>query len=251
MAEGVFWVFRDKDDPRDIHCKLASEDIQDVPEDQAALRDEVDRTLMVLRIIFPKEDPKFEEYFRPLLSLAQFGLVGKAAQPKVANRTLTILREQIVAQEGGRIKNRYMKDLGYRALGLGLVATLAALALDRWCPSLKVLAHFLFLWAGCMAGVWLSFGARKRVLQFEDLYVLEQDRLEPVVRLVFAGGLTVILGLLFSTKTLVVALGSFQSWEFVDLVQVAVLLGLLSGFSELALSTKVEMQATQILRLKS
>ena len=83
-----------------------------------------------------------------------------------------------------------------------------------------------------MAGVWLSFGARKRHFKFEDLQILEQDLLEPFVRLFFTGLLTLVLGLLLSTKILVIALGSVESWQFTQDSSLALLIGILSGFSE-------------------
>jgi hypothetical protein len=55
-----------------------------------------------------------------------------------------------------------------------------------------------------MAGVRLSFGARKTSIRFEDLHILEEDRLEPLVRLVFAGLLTLVLALLFSTQAVTI-----------------------------------------------
>lgn len=222
MAQGAFIVFRDEKDPRDIHFKLASEGNAPVPGDQLTLRDEIDKTLTVLRGIFPPNDQRFEEYFRPLLSLAQAGLVGNAAQPELAQRALMTLKEQIVAREAGRIKNQYMKRLGLRAVMLGAPALALAVGLSFLASWLETARSFLVLWSGCMAGVWLSFGARKTVLKFEELHIPEEDRLEPIVRLCFGGLLTVIIGLLFSTKAVVITLGSVESWHFVKNSELAV-----------------------------
>jgi hypothetical protein len=119
--------------------------------------------------------------------------------------------------------------------------------LVRWVlPDVPEIMSFLLLEAGCMAGVWVSFGARKTVLAFEDLHILEQDRLEPIVRLIFAGLLTLILGLLFSTQAIEVTLGAIKSAEFVNHPAIALLFGLLSGFSEQALSAQVGKQAANL-----
>ena len=42
-----------------------------IPDEQSALRNEIDRTLIVLRIIFAEDDEKFKHYFRQLLGIAQ------------------------------------------------------------------------------------------------------------------------------------------------------------------------------------
>jgi hypothetical protein len=74
-------------------------------------------------------------------------------------------------------------------------------------PNNNILAGFFALWSGCMAGVWLSFGARKATFKFEDLHIPEQDRLAPVIRLFFVGLLTIILGFAFSVGAVAVNIG--------------------------------------------
>jgi hypothetical protein len=98
-----------------------------------------------------------------------------------------------------------------------------------------------------MAGVWLSFGTRNVVITFEDLGVLEKDRLSPAIRLVFAGLLTVVIGLLISTKAIVLELGGLSTAEFIEDTKVALLIGALCGISELALSAKVSQHARDFL----
>ena len=40
-----------------------------------------------------------------------------------------------------------------------------------------------------MVGTWLSFGARKAVLRFDELAKLEDDLLQPAMRVLYVGGL--------------------------------------------------------------
>jgi hypothetical protein len=120
MAKGAFIVAPDPGNPKDILFKVASEDVKEIPEDQLILRDEVDRALTVIRTAFRDDEKRFSHYYRQLLSLAQTGLVGNAAQPGFARRALIVLKNDIVASEGSAIKNRYMKTLGFRALTLAM-----------------------------------------------------------------------------------------------------------------------------------
>lgn len=103
---------------------------------------------------------------------------------------------------------------------------------------------------GCVAGVWLSFGARKTILKFEDLNIPEEDRLDPPIRIFSASLLTVILGLLFSTGALAVTVGKITTDQINSSVRVALLLGLACGFSEQALSQKVSHQISAFLDFK-
>lgn len=253
---GAFIVYRDKDDSRDIHFQVASE-ITSVPKEQLSLKAEIESVLTVARILFPNESD-FENYFRPLLSLAQPGLVGDHAQPELAVGALSALKNEITAREGGKIKNRYMKSLGKHCLYIGGPILLLAIILYTATrltgrtpfSNVGVLNNFLFLWAGCMVGVWLSFGARKTFLRFEDLHIPEEDRLEPAVRLFFAGLLSTILGLLFSLKVVTITLGAISSEHLNTSVRVAVLIGFLGGFSEKGLSSAVAKQASHMLQFR-
>ena len=219
-----------------------------VPDDQLALQDEIERVLVVLRSLFPAGSPRFAEYFRPLLSLAQAGLVGPYAQPDLGKRALAQLQYQVVAAEGAAVKNRYMKVLGLRALLLGTPALTAALLLRQYFPLPKVEAY-LFVWAATMAGVWLSFGTRKTLLGFFDLHILEEDRLEPAIRLLFAGLLAIILGLLFSTKMATITIGELDFSAFESDLRLALLLGAGAGLSEKLLSQSVAKKAADLLSI--
>lgn len=240
---------RDTTNSRDIDFSTVS-GADPIPDDQLRLRDEIDHALCVLRMIFDEKNPRFEDYFRSLLSLTQAGLVGDSAQPELGLRALASLRADVTAREGGRVKNQYMKVLGLRALWCGVPALLLGIGVAFALPDLPLLRNFLFLWGGCMAGVWLSFGARKTVFSFEDLNIPEQDRMEPLIRLIFAGLLTMIIALLFSTHAVEVTLGAVKSSDLEARSDVAILIGMLSGFSEKALSSQVGRQASALLSTK-
>ena len=144
-----------------------------MPESQLELRDEVDKTLTTLRLLFADDKERFEEYFRSLLALAQLGLVGDSANPKLAMRALASLKNEVLAREGARVKNQYMKKLGFASLVLGVPTLLIASIVSSCFPDYGQLSGFLYLWGSCMAGVWLSFGARKVILSFDELAILE------------------------------------------------------------------------------
>ena len=245
MPEGAFRVSPNKDDARDIVFQRADTDGQ-VPAVQIQLRDAIEQTLLVLRTMFRDTDPRFAEYYRPLLSLAQAGLVGDGASPEISLQALATLRAEITAREAGRIKNQYMKSLLWRAGLLAIALFAVAVVLHAVNPQAVAVSNFFTLLGGSMLGVWVSFGARKTTLRFEELHVLEEDRLEPFIRLVFAGLLTVIIGLLFGLKAVVVTIGAVTTDRIMTEWPVALLIGMLSGFSEQALSSTVAKHASTL-----
>ena len=240
----------DAEHPTDIKFQLAASVPVTIPNEQLLLIDEVNDTLTVIRILFESDENKFLAYFKPLISLAQAGLVGPNAQPEAAYRSLVKLRSDITAREAGNVKNRYMRKLGGQSLLWGGVALALGLFI-KTILNIQVAGNFFILWSGCMAGVWLSFGARKNQFTFDDLAIPEKDRLEPIVRLAFAGLLTTILGLSFSLEGFVVQLGKLSSTEINSSGRVSLLIGMLCGFSEQALGLKVSQEAARFLRVNA
>jgi hypothetical protein len=247
IEKPAFTVERDPLNDRDILFKLRGN--IPVPPNQARLMNEVGATLTVISLLFPEKDNKFESYFAPLLSLAKAGVGDEPAYPDLALGSLQSLKNDILAREGGRIKNQHMRQLGLWSLTIGLPTLIAAILL-RYYNSLPLISQFLFLVTGSIAGVWVSFGARKTILKFEDLHIPEEDRLDPVIRIFFASILTITLGLLFSVNAVVLTVGSVTTSEINTSVRIALLLGLACGFSEQVLSQKVTHQIGAFLDFK-
>lgn len=238
-----FWQVREHDrkdvsEPRDIYFGVIK---PGAPPEVQELKNEIDRTLSTLRLIYgtPAAQPRFDEAFVRLLHLAKVGLQGEKPAVVEARAALEALKTEIVNREGGRIKNGYMLKLGQWALGFALVSLLAYFVCDQH-PSIppdeiyRYRRAFL-VWSGCMAGAWASFAARKVVLSFFDLAQLEEDRLDPALRLVFVGVLTMFLVLVFATGFANVIVGGFSAASLLTSGSTAMLVGALAGLSEQAL----------------
>lgn len=247
-----YWIVAERlgdDGQKDIHFKVVA---TGCPSEQQSLKNRVERTLSNLRAIYPSAGPKFNEAFAKLLGLSQVGLVGSSPSVTVAEAALDSLQAEIVDREAGRVKNEYMLKLGRWALGFGLVATAAYFSLDWFGSHLpRQLVHyrtFSLLWAGCMVGAWCSFASRKVVLTFFDLAQLEEDRIDPPLRLIFAGLLTSILGLVFVTGFANVMIGTFEGAKILHSGSVALLSGALSGMAEKALPAAVMQRAQSLFK---
>jgi hypothetical protein len=256
MAQG-FFVVSPSANGTDITFQICPTTDGDPPEEQAKLVTDLDRALRVLRAVFDGRELEYKRYFVPLLTLSQGGLVGPRAQPEIARRALIELKQEVLEREAGRFKNQYMLRLGAAAIwfaGPSLALALASRSASTF-PALNsphgvvtaaAFSHLCFLLAGCAAGVWISFGARKASLTFEDLSVPEADYLRPLTRLALTELLTVALALLFQTRVIEVNLGAISTADVFSQPIVALLVGILAGFSEQVLSKQLATQAGRL-----
>lgn len=242
MAKGNYIVSANED-KTDIIFQLSPTADQEIPVDQQDLLFDVQATVDVVKVLYQDANSLYATYFDQLLKLAQVGLVGENAQPLLAKKALEQLKNEIVNRESGKVKNKYLKKLGVKALWFGMPALLLGVAFngvfcklplfcETSCIDYKCLANFLILWAGTMSGVWLSFAITRTYIGFGDLVIIEKDRLEPSLRLVFTGLLAIIFGLLFVKKVIEIKLGDLSSFALVDDSVTAFLLGVILGLNE-------------------
>ena len=145
---------------------------------------------------------RLSEYLTQLCGIAAVGLMNlDPSQAAFARGDLLRYRAEFTVREAGLVKNRYVRRLGSACL---VVAVLAAVAYGvvrhntQWTLAFAF-RNFFLLAAGTAVGTWLSFSLRRVVLTFDDLAVLEEDRLDPGLRVLFMVGLVVVVGLLFWT----------------------------------------------------
>jgi hypothetical protein len=268
MAPGAFIVSlpddkqREETNPRGLRIAIRNE-AASIPSDQQSLMSEIEEALTTLQTIFPDDqgrkwfglvkstapsDTRYRQYRTKLLSLAQVGLQSNPAFPTVAAQALNSLRAEVVAREAPSIKNRYMKILGVWGL-IFIAICAAAYGFLRQNPPDHTFFYpyrnLLVLWAGCMVGTWLSFGARRVMLSFNDLGRLENDMLEPSMRLIFTGTFSVVLGFIFICGLINLELGGFHTEELLRSGTRALLLGMFCGLSEQALPGAVTRRAAQ------
>ncbi len=249
MAVGYFNVSQDGNN-LDILYQMADDKAGECPDDQLALKNDLEAAEAALKVLYPDPEKRVPR-FRELLSLAQVGLQGNA-QPKVAASALANLKQSILTIEGSLRKSRYFKELGELAAWYALPAFVLAAALKygrpQWLPFLvsselralgPLTIALALLFAGAMIGAWLSYGLRTVTLTFDELTAPEEDRLEPRVRLLFVGVLTLVVGLALYLGVLEISLGKISSHDLVHRDALALLIGVLLGASERALTGQV------------
>jgi hypothetical protein len=221
MAKGYFDITDNLNDKNDfIISPIEIADNEKIPQEQLDFVFSIEKTLDVITNLYLQKlqnEKTFTIYFHQLKNLAKLGLWGKDSQCEIAKKGLELYKEEILTNEAGKIKNAYIKKLGKSAFSLGIIPLLIGIALDFTfcykntiiCSYCMITKNLLFLWAGAMLGVWLSFTISKTTITFEDLVLVEKDHLEPLFRLFFVGGLSIIFGLLIIKKVFVLKLGGF------------------------------------------
>jgi len=233
--------------------------------DEVELQIEISKVLGVLQRLYRNGAApaagglKFRMYYVRLFRLAQLGLEGPQGSEEIAKAALAMVAADIIDDEAGRIKNGHMKSLGYCAaafcvlfLVLFVLLKLPALApMQAWLAAFdmnaQTVANFMLLWVGCFVGVWLSYGVRTTTLSISDLVVTDSDRLIPAIRLIFAGVLTMLLGLTFVLGLVEIKLGSFSITDIGTRPMLAFLVGVFCGLSELVLPAAVAKRASDFI----
>lgn len=257
MARGAFIIDYNKDSSANRTVGIVFKirhGVEHVPDDQMALILDIERVITTLNALFPDGGARFERYLGDAFSLSSVGLVGECADPVTATRALASLKETVLTNEAGRVKNNHLLNLGKWALAFASAAVLLGL-FTHWLaiigrqPEVRfaLLGQFCYAWAGAMAGTWVSFGWRKAAFTFEDLGKPEADYLWSSIRLVFTGLQTVIIGLLLVLGIVNVSFGQITTAAFAHSVEMALLVGLLCGFSEQTLPSIIAKQATKLL----
>jgi hypothetical protein len=230
-----------------------AKDAEDAQEDAQQAKDNKQKTRALVK------KAKFRSYYMGLFLLAQIGLDGSKPQPFLANASLESLKDQVMTLEGGRVKNGYMQDLGTAAIVMAgpplavlLIFRQTALLL-RWKVGLTAVVAktasapylfwlvpvFLYAWVGAMLGTFLSFALRNPVLTFDQLAVPEADRMNPRMRLVYVGLLTLVIVIALSYHAMSISLGGINTNQFPQTPSLAFIIGVFCGISERAMGDKL------------
>jgi len=248
--QGISW--------RELIFNVTGE-LHPVPPSQLKLKADVETILTTLHTIFPDDDrvekPKnpsltqrrFGAYQIKLLGIAQTGL-QTPSDPESAQQALEGLQSEILVREGPQVKNGYMKRLG-AAAAVSAAAAAAVYLVLRNNPQLSQLLYefrnLFVLWTGTMIGTWLSFGLRRPKVSFKDLGAIEDDMVEPAIRLVFTGLIALTIAFIFICKMVNVNVGGLSSADLFAHGSSALLIGMLLGVSEQALPGALTRRGSQ------
>ncbi|MBF0440245.1 MAG: hypothetical protein HQL93_14170 [Magnetococcales bacterium] len=247
----AFSVKADKENDKIIYEIL---DPKKITPDMEILKDDVEFTLVTLHTVFrDTKNKRFQYYFESLLSLAQVGLMGINPLPLKAQHALTTLKNEINIQEAPVIRMGYLKKLGLHAFGQSLLCVFLIwfvhyFSLHKGFFEGREVMHCGVMWIGCMAGVWLSVGMSPPSTGLESLQLIARDSLEPSIRLLFTGLLTIFIALLLNVGVIKITFGELTTTDFLSSFKISLLLGMVCGLGEKALSTTVSQRVDQFFK---
>ncbi len=250
----------------EIYFGIAADAPQPIPKAQTDIKDGVEAALRAIGQLYlpagtaSDNQQRFRAYYVRLFSLAQLGCEASNAQPEIAAGALAMLTSDLIDDEAGKVKSKHFKRLGSVALMLSLPflflyvllraagrELLFANAFDTLAIQPLVLANFMMLWIGCFLGVCLSYLIRTQKFTLADLTQTDDDALQPAVRLLFAGCLTMILGIVLVYPFLEVSIGDIPLTRIGDSPMMAFLVGALCGVSERALPALIGKRASDFI----
>lgn len=244
--KGYFKVSRNSSEEFDIICELDAKSAKEpVSESQKTLYLEVENATSVIKSLQNTSHDVKKKYFDKLFTLTQAGLMGETAQPELAMKSLVKLKNEMVMVEGQRIKNDYMKMLGVRALIISIVsiATYYALLIS----GISEFGAYFLAVAGSSVGTWLSFGARKFTISFEELSVLEEDMMSPWIRLLYIGACSAVFILLLNTQLISLGVGTVSTVGIMSQPELQIAVGVLCGLVESKIGVNIYKRAVTLI----
>ncbi|WP_208597144.1 hypothetical protein [Planococcus maritimus] len=205
---------------------------------EETLYKDIEYTTTIIKSLKHSKKETKRIYFNKLLSLARVGFLGVSPQPKLSQNSIDLLKHEILLVEGHRIKNRYMKILGWSAI-VSIVVCWAVYAILTSITNITPLVGYFIVWSGAMVGTWISFGARKTTFQLDDLSVLEKDNMDIYIRLPYVGICALIFLLLLNSNIFSFSIGDTSSESIAERAEFQLLVGVIAGLLESKLGSRI------------
>lgn len=245
--QGFFVVSSNEKEAFDIKCELHPQYAKEsIPKEQEILYAEIESTNNIIKSLHNTKEETKNKYFNKLLSLAQTGLVGETAQTNLASKSLNKLKDEMILIEGQRIKNDYMKKLGINSLILCIIG-LILYAIFQCCEVVRPFSMYCLTFIGALIGTWISFGARKFNITFEQLSLLEEDMMEPWIRLLYIGLCSIVFMLFLNTQLISIGVGGISTSAIKESYEIQLSIGVLCGLIESKIGINIYKKAVNIL----
>ena len=195
-------------------------------------------------------------YFSQLISLAKVGLSIENVQTKLAEKALDKLQDEILINEGSRVKNAHIKNMGLWALiyavamvALGFLLREVSVGQTKFLKFLvgNEIHPYLFVFAGSMVGAWISCVVKKEVLVFKDLVLIEKDMLKNWLRIIFVGVTSVVFLLFLRVAAIEISMGSVKITNIMKDIEIQVFVGVLAGILGNKLAKTLSNKASSII----
>lgn len=212
---------------------------------------EVEEFCRVLENLYFIPTDRKKIYYKEVLLLAQAGLIHMPEQLDVVLQYLESLKKELIVKEGARLKVNYMWKLFIHITWLTIFSlclfTISAFVLRDNIDGYNLVNHYGFFISivSSSFGLWISFGARKFKLEYEDLLLLEEDQMSPVLRIVFINVITFFIIVIIKSKVILISIGTLEIGSDMSYYQLSVV-GFVLGLIESKVSVSLHSWASKI-----
>lgn len=221
---------------------MSGENMSDV---ERELYEDIERVIIVLKSLHRTNESVKDIYFNKILTLAQAGFIGNEPDPTLALTSLKAIKDEILTVEGHRIKNKYMLYLGISSL-ISILLCWVIFVIIEYFADITTIKTYFVVWTGAMVGAWISFGARKFNIQFDELNVLEEDKMYIYIRLPYIGICSLIFLLFLNSGIFNFQIGSISLDDLKANIELQLVLGIIAGLFESKLGVKIYEKAQNI-----
>ncbi len=282
--KGWFDVIHDENATPEIDIRPISSMKGTIPEAQKDVQQTAYSTWGTLKYLeaanvfsAKKESRDLTEFKNRIRQAAEVGLEGDNVRPALAALALRQIRQEIALRVGKAAKLQYLRVFGFFGCAMAvlmLVVVLKSPVTGNW----SALGGYAWVVIGAMVGAWISIASARNEVLFDELPdILIDDYFEPAARIVFVTLLAVTLALFLDLGVLNIKVGSVDLGLFStrdcgtvantpvpctaqgtkiaaasgalapSRTAIALLLGVIAGIGEKALSVRLVERARAIL----
>lgn len=220
-----------------------------LPDDQERISLAVYQTTNILKLLrangaFANNDAAYHEFVTRIIQAARVGCTDAQVHPPLATAALEQIRTDIFRRKGIRIVYGYLMILAWWAFVGIVVGGVMVLLAKFYEPAL---AGYGWVIIGSMIGAWISVAVSRREVSFDGIQDYIERRAEPFIRMLFVAVFASIFALFLQLKILSLAIGDVDLGSFAGSLGLALVLGVVLGIGEKALSVQLIDRAQNVI----
>lgn len=232
--------------------------VEDFPEHVINFKDEIEYFINVIQILYSDAGSKelYDKYYDRLFTMADLAFNSSTERVKLAERSLSKLKNEITNDAGQSIRNNLLLDY-LKASVVPIIFTLVLVFLGDKIASYifelvgKVGGRFYISNLGlvsisAMAGGWLSIATATRNLDYADILSALNNQKGIIIRLIFINMFSLFISVLMISGFLTINLGGLDSKNIISDYTTALAFGFILGFSEKVFMDKVESKLSKL-----
>jgi hypothetical protein len=223
-----------------------NDSLEDFPEHVVALKNDIEKTVKVVFLLFKDDQKAYNTYYDRLLMIADLAFNGRKEQSAIAKNSLELLKRDLIHEVGPRIRTtllfRYIKASIFPILLL-LLFSLGFILIES---SASYILKLALVAVGSSIGCWVSLAVRTRSIEFEQILPILSDHRGIHSRIIFVMVFAVMMAILMKSGLISIQLGEFSSSSIETDNYAAVTAGLIMGFAEKLFVDKLQSKVDKV-----